>query len=222
MLPGTAIRFLPTPADIPQPWRTPDGRITDDYFGRINMQKMDLKAYQTTDEKLPRLFLIGDSITNHFSGPAWTALQKYRPLNLGISGDKTQNLLWRMEQWDFDSCHPELIMMMIGTNNAENSVEETANAIRKILDVLRRKTPDSVILLLGIFPRDRGVQTEKRRTVKINAIISKFADQQHIFYMDIGDVFLDGKRMVREDIMPDFLHPNHAGYQLWVDAVTPT
>lgn len=220
MIPGQAVNILTPSATDPQPWRTADGRMDDLYRGRIHMQEMALKRYLSTG-KPPRLMMIGDSITDYFSGPGWTALQKYRPLNLGIEGDKTQNLLWRMDHWDFSGFNPALIMMLIGTNNVNDPSEEIARCIKMIIDLLQKKSPGSKILLLGVLPRGGEEKAAQPKRVGINRIISEYADGKHIFYMDIGPVFLDKNGKIDPKLMPDQLHPSQAGYVEWVKAVEP-
>lgn len=40
--------------------------------------------------------------------------------------------------------------------------------------------------------------------------------------MDIGDAFLAPDGTLPEEVMPDGLHPNERGYEIWADAVMPT
>ena len=82
--------------------------------------------------------------------------------------------------------------------------------------------PEAKILLLAIFPRDEKPDGKMRKqNDAINAIIKDFADDKNIFYLDIGDKFLDDNGDLPKKIMPDALHPNGDGYQIWVDAMLP-
>lgn len=53
------------------------------------------------------------------------------------------------------------------------------------------------------------------------AILLWIADDKMVFFMDIGDKFIDAEGNLRMDLPPDALHPNEAGYQVWLDAVKP-
>ncbi len=179
--------------------------------------------------KKVEMIMIGDSITHHFESEgrkAWK--QHFKPrhtLNLGFSGDRTENVLWRLRNGEVEGLSPKLITLMIGTNNTGHRTEppeETAAGIKEILRELRARMPQAKILLLAIFPRDEKPDGKMRQQNNaINAIIKDFADDKHIFFLDIGDQFLDANGNLPKNIMPDALHPNGDGYQIWVDAMMP-
>ena len=114
---------------------------------------------------------------------------------------------------------------MIGTNNTghrQDSPECTAKGIETILDELGEKLPDTEVLLLAIFPRGETPDNELRQlNNEINQRIESFADGERIHFMDINSVFLDDNGNLPEEIMPDELHPNEYGYQLWAEAMLP-
>jgi len=119
--------------------------------------------------------------------------------------------------------HPKVVVLMIGTNNASSDKpEDTARGVAKIVSTLREKLPDTKILLLAIFPRGQDANDVKRKTNdQVNAIIAKLADDKHVFYLDIGAKFLQPDGTLSKDIMPDLLHPNAKGYDIWVEAMNP-
>ncbi len=187
---------------------------------------------EAKNDRIDLLFL-GDSITDFWRSPAprfgtnlWA--KYYAPLyaaDFGISGDRTEHVIWRIDQGELDGLHPKVTVLMIGTNNShDNTPEQIAGGIRVILDKIQEKCPDTKILLLGVFPRNRtnDIAAQIEAPAKINAIISKFADGKKIVYLNINDQFLGPDGKVPADIMPDFLHPNQHGYQLWADAMNPT
>jgi lysophospholipase L1-like esterase len=187
---------------------------------------------EAKQEQIDLLFL-GDSITDFWrrSGPRfgtniWS--KYYAPLHaedFGISGDRTEHVIWRIDHGELDGLHPKVVVLMIGTNNSRtNSPEQIAEGIKVILHKIHEKCPTSKILLLGVFPRNtpKDIPAQIEAPAKINAIISKFADGKRIVYLNINSVFLGPDGKVPADIMPDFLHPNEHGYQLWADAMNPT
>ena len=145
--------------------------------------------------------------------------------NYGISGDRTEHVLWRIDNGNFEGITPKLIVIMIGTNNTGHRKEEpqhTADGIRAILQRLRAKTPDSKILLLGIFPRDQKPDGAKRQQNEaINEIISGYADGKTIHFLDISGKFKNEDGTLPKDIMPDFLHLSTPGYEIWAEAIEP-
>jgi len=145
-------------------------------------------------------------------------------LNLGFSGDQTQHVLWRLLNGELPSqVKPKVAVIMIGTNNtgqAMQKADETASGIKAIVSLLRDRRPKMKILLLGIFPRGTQAADPKRKLNEaINALAAELADNQHIHYLDISRKFLSKDGSLPKAIMPDALHPNANGYQIWAGAI---
>ncbi len=201
---------------VPVPQSSPWMRRHESFNSRVKQGNVDL-------------LVIGDSITQGWEGAGKEVWNKYykdrNAVNLGISGDQTQNVLWRLENGNIDGISPKLAMLMIGTNNANagQKPEVVAAGVKAIVEKLREKLPGTKVLLLGIFPRGADDQDPKRQTnMKANGLIAKLADDKMIFYLDINDKFLDSEHKLSKDIMPDLLHPNAKGYEIWAEAVEPT
>ncbi len=175
------------------------------------------------------LVFIGDSITEGWekSGvPVWDKYYgKRNAIALGFSGDRTENVLWRLQHGEVDGINPKLVVMMIGTNNTGFRREEpasTAKGVHKLLEELKTRLPNTKILLVSIFPRDHVPGTLLRNiNDEINKIIATYADNKQVFYTDIGAKFLDAQGQLSTDIMPDLLHPNEKGYEIWASAIEP-
>ena len=174
------------------------------------------------------LLFMGDSITDGWRGGGkkiWDAT--FAPLkaaNFGIGGDRTQHVLWRIEHGELEGIKPKLMVLMIGTNNGGDSKEDVALGITTIVEESRKRIPEMKVLLLGIFPRGAKADDHGRaKNNQVNEIVAKLDDGgKTIKYLDIGDKFLDEKKDLPKDIMPDALHPNAKGYQIWADAILPT
>jgi len=176
------------------------------------------------------LIFVGDSITHFWDNKknkGWDVWQKYygncNAVNLGIGGDRTQHVLWRLQNGNLEGISPKVAVVMIGTNNSgSDSSENIAKGVKAIVDEIEQRCPTTRILILGIFPRGHD-NADRRRIVnmKANKIIATFADNRTIFYLDIGDKFLDKNGVLSRDIMPDLLHPNTKGYEIWADAIEP-
>ena len=149
--------------------------------------------------------------------------------NFGISGDRTQHVLWRLENGELEGIKPRLIMLMIGTNNTgferdnttpRNTPAETVEGVRAIVQKLRAALPTTKILLLAIFPRGEKPDNPQRLQVnEINREIQKLADGKNVRWLDINAKFLAPDGTLPKDIMPDFLHPNEKGYEIWAAAI---
>ncbi|MAP95996.1 MAG: hypothetical protein CMK07_13695 [Ponticaulis sp.] len=172
------------------------------------------------------LLFVGDSITDFFGrsdrGQAiW--LNYYgdmKAANFGISGDRTQDLLWRFEDGELDGFAAKVIVLMIGTNNiGRNETSEIPGGIEAIVREIRERQPQAKLLLLGIFPRG-GPEDDGRIAVnEINAEIAGLEDGEHVFFKDIGDVFLDDNGEQIPEAWADPVHPATPGYKLWAEAI---
>lgn len=180
--------------------------------------------------KSAQVVFIGDSITEGWekSGvPVWD--RYYKPLNgiaLGFGGDRTENVLWRVQHGEVDGLAPKVAVLMFGTNNTGHRQEDpktTALGIKRNIEELQQRLPDTKILLLAIFPRGEKPDDNLRRiNEQVNAIIAGYADNQKVFFLDIGKAFLQADGTLSRDIMPDLLHPNEKGYEIWAKAMAPT
>jgi beta-glucosidase len=175
------------------------------------------------------LVFIGDSITQGWEGEGKDVWAKfYTPrnaVNLGIGGDQTQHVLWRLDHGNIDGIAPKAAVVMIGTNNSGSKMpsEQTAEGVAAIVKKLREKLPETKILLLAIFPRGANDTDELRKLNQAaNATIAKLADDKHVFYLDIGDKFLEPDRTLSKEIMPDLLHLSPKGYTIWAESIEPT
>ena len=170
------------------------------------------------------LVFVGDSITDGWRGQAaWKKnFAAFHPLNLGISGDQTQHVLWRMQNGELDGYQAKLFVIMIGTNNGGDSAQDVAEGITAIVNEIKKKQPQAKFLLLGIFPRGETPNPARTKNDEANKIIAKLDDGKTLKYMDIGDKFLEKDKTLPKTVMPDALHPNAKGYEIWADAIAPT
>lgn len=174
------------------------------------------------------LLFVGNSITHCYESAGidvWNEYYAHRnAVNMGCGWDRTQHLLWRLDHTDFSNVRPKLAVLLIGTNNCDgdlNTPEEIADGIILNCKRLRDKLPDTKILLLAIFPRDSLPSPVRAKAAEASRLASRIADGKTIIYMDIGSVFLGDNGRISLEIMPDYLHPNEAGYRLWAEAIEP-
>jgi lysophospholipase L1-like esterase len=204
--------------------------------GRVAVEK-DLarhRAFLARKDSLIRtggtqLVFVGDSITDSWRADPQREIfedyfGKYRPYNIGISADETQHVLWRIQHGELDGLSPKLVVLMIGTNNLANanrmSPKETADGVAVVVAAIRSKLPTSKVLLLGIFPRANRADDPLRLAVNAtNKLIAPLHDGRTVFYRDLGASFLGSDGTLSGEIMPDYLHPNAKGYQIWADAI---
>ncbi len=187
------------------------------------------------------VYFLGDSITRRWgcSDPQYAELlanwranfHGWNAGNFGWGADATQNILWRVENGELDGVHPNVIVILAGTNNVNPQAGRTdaaakaqaasiARGIDAIVVACRRKAPDATIILTAMFPR-----SDNRAAMPIiNAVneqIAKLADGQQVRFLSVNDRFVDESGSLRRDMFPDGLHPSVAGYQVWADGLKP-
>jgi lysophospholipase L1-like esterase len=187
----------------------------------------DLLNKRTVDGgKRAQVVFIGDSITQGWEGAGKEVWEqnyaKYEAINLGIGGDRTQHVLWRLDNGNIDGLSPKAAVVMIGTNNSngeDNSAEQIAEGVRAIMQKLRSKLPDTKIVLCAIFPRGENVNPQRGKILQANQIIQKLADGKNVIWADFGHKFLDDGGHIPRSLMPDYLHLSKEGYQIWADSI---
>jgi beta-glucosidase len=207
----------------------------------IPLQRTDwADAYHTgmlAREKKPDLQLVflGDSITmmwrsqSGFEGGTRVWEKYYAPLhagNFGISGDRTEHLLWRLtEGGDLDGLNPKVLVLLIGINNLlqkQNTPPDVAAGIKTIVDYLKVKLPHTRILLLGLFPLWEKPDHPHRQWVKdVNVLIQPLSDRQRVWYLDLGDKFVEPDGTITREKLRDLLHLSEKGYWIWAEAMEP-
>lgn len=171
------------------------------------------------------LIFIGDSITQGWEGRGKGVWAKYytkrNAVNLGIGGDRTEHVIWRLDNGNLKNIKPKAAVIMIGTNNSgSNTSREIADGVEVIVQQLRKKLPETKVLVLGVFPRGAN-NADKRRQVNegANALFKKLADGKAVHYLDIGPAFLEKDGTLTREIMPDLLHLSEKGYTIWAESI---
>ena len=174
------------------------------------------------------LIFIGDSITQGWEGAGKKVWQEFygkrNAVNLGIGGDRTQHVLWRLDNGNIKGISPKLAVIMIGTNNAgSNTPQEIYEGNKAIVEKLQKQLPQTKILMLGIFPRGASADDPRRQVnEKANAMIAKLADGKQVHYLDIGKNFLNDDGVLTREVMPDLLHLSEKGYTIWAESIEPS
>ncbi|HUE72197.1 MAG TPA: platelet-activating factor acetylhydrolase IB subunit [Pirellulaceae bacterium] len=190
-----------------------------------------LKRHETFNDRVKKgnvdLIFIGDSITQGWEGAGkkvWDEFYaKRNAVNLGIGGDRTQHVLWRLDHGNIDGISPKLAVLMIGTNNSgTNTSAQIAEGVKMIVEKLQAKLPKTKILILAIFPRGADGSNKNRQVNEgANALIAKLADDKSVYYLDIGPHFLATDGTLSKDVMPDLLHLNEKSYRTWAESIEP-
>lgn len=174
------------------------------------------------------LIFIGDSITQGWEGAGKEVWEKYyakrNAVNLGIGGDRTQHVLWRLDHGNIENIKPKAAVIMIGTNNSnyeDNTVAEIAEGVAAIVHKLRQTLPGTKIMLLAIFPRGERPNPQRGKILEVNQILNRLHDGEHVWFVDFGYKFVDDSGVIPKSLMPDSLHLSPEGYEIWARAIEP-
>jgi len=224
---AAAPEIAPIPADQPAPRTVPNSLIA-------HAQLLEKARKGRID-----IYFEGDSIVRRWGATDYPGLLAnwnknffgWNAADFGWGADKTQNILWRLDNGELDGVNPKVIVLLAGTNNVGNTAADAAqdakvadvtSGIQAIVRVMQAKAPDATIILTGIFPRNdnRAVMPVIDR---INASLSKLADGKRIRFLNISDKLADrdGKLFASMMSADDQLHPTAMGYQIWADALRP-
>jgi beta-glucosidase len=192
--------------------------------------RADLLNTRVKEKQDAELLFIGDSITQGWEGQAakevWEKhYGKRKAVNLGIGGDRTQHVLWRLQNGNLEGIKPKVAVVMIGTNNSngeDNTPGQIVDGVTAIVKELQKRTPQTKILLLGIFPRSENYSAQRGKLTQINQVLQKLDDGKNVTYLDIGHRFLEADGTLSAEVMPDYLHLSKKGYEIWAEAIEPT
>lgn len=208
-------------------------RVHSAIIGEPREDEWWMKRHQSMNKNAKKphdLLFIGDSITQGWEGSGKGTWEKYygnrKALNLGISGDRTEHVIWRLDNGNLrNQKKAKAAVVMIGTNNTGHIMQdptEVRDGVERIVSTLRARCPQAKILLLGVFPRGVKPDDAKRKNnLEINKFISELHNGERIHYLDISDKFLTAEGILTKQVMPDALHPRQKGYEIWAEAIEP-
>jgi lysophospholipase L1-like esterase len=211
-------------ADLPAP-------RTDENSKIAHQQLLEKAAKGGID-----VYFVGDSITRRWGATDYPELLAnwkenffgWNAADFGWGADRTENILWRLENGELDGVNPKVIVILAGTNNVGGNpgdagkVVEITRGIAGIVHVCRRKAPGATIVLTAIFPRNDNMAVMPEIDA-INASIARLADGHTVRYLNVNDRLADSDGRLLDGMMNarDKLHPTLKGYQVWADGLKP-
>ena len=183
----------------------------------------------TKEAQAAQIVFLGDSITQAWEGPGKEAWAKHfaplGALNWGYSGDRTEHLIWRLQNGNIQRINPKVAVILIGTNNTghdQRPAAETVQGIKSATDDLAWKWPDAKIILMSVFPRAEKADNPLRKlNGEINEQLKTLTDGKRVHLLDISAKFADAEGTLNKELLPDLLHLSPAAYDIWAEALVP-
>ena len=185
------------------------------------------------------VYFMGDSITRRWGASDdqyqdlfanWRAnFTGWNAADFGWGGDKTQNMLWRLQNGELDGVEPRIVVLMAGTNNVGkatplgDAAERAAEVVRGVTAVvreIRQRAPKATLVITGITPRNDNIAVMPVIN-EANMAIARLADGKAVRYVNINEQLAFPDNQLREDMMNDGLHLTPKAYQIWADALKP-
>ena len=229
---GSSTAFAQNPpAGIPAPPADRAAPRTDQNSMTAHAQLLEKRKQGRID-----VYFEGDSIVRRWGAldyPELLANWKenffgWNAGNFGWGADRTQNILWRLENGELDDVNPKVIVLLAGTNNVgaqprdDQTIAEIARGIKAIIDMCQQKAPSATIIVTAIFPRNDNMAVIPT-IAKINEKVATFADGKRVRFLNINDRLADSSGTLVNGVLNerDKLHPTLKGYQIWAEALKP-
>jgi platelet-activating factor acetylhydrolase IB subunit beta/gamma len=174
------------------------------------------------------VLLMGDSITIQW-GESWKKhFPELKAVNIGIGGDKTQNVLWRLDHGGVEGLQPRAIVLMIGNNNMfftpETGIEAAALGIQMCVKNLREKFPAAAIVVAKILPAhapgNRFYEDIKKTNLALDPL--KLDTEPKVAVLDLWDDFTNADGTIKKELFtPDNIHLSAAGYAVYAEKLKP-
>jgi platelet-activating factor acetylhydrolase IB subunit beta/gamma len=189
----------------------------------LKLHEAHVKTVQANQGPVDVL-LVGDSITIQW-GESWKKhFPDLKAVNIGIGGDKTQNVLWRLDHGGVEGLQPKAVVLMIGNNNMfftpETGVEAAALGIKMCVMNLREKFPAAAIIVVKILPAHAPGNAFYEDIKKTNAVLDalKLESDPNVRVLDLWNDFTNTDGTIKKTLFtPDNIHLSLAGYALYAD-----
>lgn len=218
---------FPVPTEPETPWTPSPPREDYSWMSRVEWWERFQTLRQHPDRQDAKLVFMGDSITEGWPNLApeiWAkTFGPLSPLCLGIGGDRTQHLLWRMDHGELSGLNPRVLVLLIGINNLNggDAPDACIRGVDAVLSRIHKNLPDTSILLLGLLPSGEHADDPLRARIhKVNQGLASLR-RPLVFYADPGSNFLRRDGSIDAELMPDFLHPAPRGYEVLARALLP-
>jgi len=216
-------------ATIPAPMLGKDGKVNS-WWAKMHKEHLaELKELSGAE-----ILFVGDSITHGWTTDTIKGIEKglsvwnqhYKPrkaVNVGVSGDKTQHVVWRLQNGILKTLRPKAAILTIGHNNAGNSAQQRAEGMLAILKEIRTQSPETKIIFIPHFPTTKPTWKKSKCIQAWEIACKTVVNDGHIIPLDLNPAFLNDEGVLKDPaLIPDNCHPAKPGYQVWCETMEPT
>jgi beta-glucosidase len=174
------------------------------------------------------VLLVGDSITIQW-GDSWKRnFPDLKAVNIGIGGEKTQNVLWRLDHGGVAGLAPKVVILMIGNNNMfftpETGIEPVAKGIKTCAANLREKFPNAPLIVAKVLPAhapgNRFYEDIKKTNTALDGL--DLAADPMVQVLDLTADFTESDGTLKKSLFkPDNIHLSPAGYDAYAGRLKP-
>lgn len=162
--------------------------------------------------KISRLLLVGDSLIEYGD---WSKLLPGREVvNLGRSGEAVEELRERAKNIVRRQAAPDLVLIMIGTNNVAMQRFAFLEAYAEILNVFRAAWPKAALVVNSLLPMDLYYLAPET-LVRVNDSLRRLADREGVHLLDAWRALADQSNLPLPGVLEDEVHLTSRGYRLW-------
>ncbi|NTV14376.1 MAG: GDSL family lipase [Desulfobulbaceae bacterium] len=162
--------------------------------------------------KISRLLLIGDSLIEY--GDWQYFLPGREVVNLGRSGESVEELRERAVNIVRRQATPDLVLVMIGTNNVAMGRVEFIAAYADILAIFQETWPAAVMVINSLLPMDL-YHLAPGAVPRVNDRLRALAEQKQALYLDAWSALADQNNLAMPGVLEDEVHLTARGYRLW-------
>ncbi|HSH14330.1 MAG TPA: GDSL-type esterase/lipase family protein [Desulfurivibrionaceae bacterium] len=169
-----------------------------------------------SSRKLSRLLLVGDSLVEYGD---WQELLPGREIvNLGRCGEAVEELRERAANLVRRQAQPDLLLVMIGTNNVAMERFDFLEPYADILEIFRGAWPATLLVVNSLLPMDLYYLAPET-VVRLNDRLRTLAERKSTLYLDAWRALVDQDNLALPGILEDEVHLTARGYQLWAGAL---
>ncbi|CAH0549517.1 unnamed protein product [Brassicogethes aeneus] len=166
---------------------------------------------------------IGDSIIKYLETSCmWFDFKNAcNCVNLGIGGDRIENVLWRIQNGELSfEKQVKAVVLLVGTNNVDCTVEDIYEGILELIKEVKKNAENSIIVLPSLLPKGQYPNPYREKNILVNNLLrEKFSEDveqneetHNVFFVDVGDSIIEKDGTISDIHLWDYLHLTDVGY----------